>query len=68
MFSVGDRVEVVSILDDYAPIERGTKGTVDYVNGPVDLGDKPFMQVGVKWDNGRTLMACVPPDVLRRVE
>lgn len=62
-FQVGDRVRLVRMNDDPDPVPVGTEGTVDYV-AAVDLGDGRFMQYGVKWDNGRTLMACVPPDAL----
>lgn len=63
-FQINDRVEVVRLDDPYDPIAPGTQGTVDYVN-EVSLGDEHFIQVGVQWDNGRRLMACVPPDRLR---
>lgn len=60
---IGDRVELVSMTDDPNPIPMGTKGTIDFIN-PVNM--KPaFTQVGVKWDNGRTLMVCIPPDQIR---
>lgn len=59
---VGGRVRLTGMTDDPNPVLLGTEGTVDYVNPRVDLGDGPFAQIGVKWDNGRRLMLCVPPD------
>jgi hypothetical protein len=56
---VGDRIELVSMRDDPDPIELWTRGTVDFVNDNPASG---FVQYGVQWDNGRTLMLCVPPD------
>lgn len=56
----GDRIRLVSMPDDPNPIPSGTEGTVTHVN-PVP--SMKFTQIGVKWDNGRTLMLAVPPDV-----
>jgi hypothetical protein len=61
---VGDRVEMISMPEDPNPIEAGTKGTIEHIN-PVDFGSEKFTQVSVKWDNGRTLMVCIPPDQIR---
>jgi hypothetical protein len=44
---VGDRIELISMPEEPDPIPPGTRGTVQY---------------GVKWDNGRGLSLCVPPD------
>jgi len=56
---VGDRIELINMPYDPDPIEPGTKGTIDFVNDNPAL---EFVQYGVQWDNGRTLMVCVPPD------
>lgn len=49
---VGDRIRLLHMgPDDPDPIPPGSEGTVDYVNADPDLG-----QIGVKWDNGRSLM------------
>jgi hypothetical protein len=61
--AIGDRIELVEMHDDPDPIPAGTQGTVDWVN---ELPE--FAQIGVRWDNGRTLMLCVPPDSFRVVE
>jgi Zn ribbon nucleic-acid-binding protein len=46
---VGDRIRVVSMLDDPDPLPVGSTGTV------VSVADGPFGQIGVDWDNGRSL-------------
>jgi hypothetical protein len=56
---VGDRIELISMPEEPDPIPAGTRGTVDFVHDAHSLG---FVQYGVKWDNGRGLSLCVPPD------
>lgn len=51
MYPQGTRIELIYMDDPYAPVSSGTKGTVEYVD---DMG-----QIGMKWDNGRTL-ALIP--------
>lgn len=60
---VGDRIELVSMGDDPDPIEPGTKGTVNWIGAPFQGHD----QIGVKWDDGRTLGLTVPPDRYRKL-
>lgn len=51
---VGDRVRVTGYMDDPHPIPVGTEGTVDWVG---EWSRTPWArQIGVKWDNGRTLI------------
>lgn len=50
---VGDRVQVTGLMDDPCPIPVGTEGTVDWVGQWVS---EYTQQIGVKWDNGRTLI------------
>jgi len=50
-FLKGTRIELIEMNDPYAPVLEGTKGTVEFVD---DMG-----QIGMKWDNGRTL-ALIP--------
>lgn len=47
----GTRIQLLTMEDPYAPVESGTRGTVELVD---DIG-----QIHMKWDNGRTL-ALVP--------
>ena len=46
-YPAGTRIELISMDDPLAPIERGMQGTVDIVD---DMGT-----LHMKWDNGRTL-------------
>lgn len=55
MVTKGDRVKITGVMDDPAPMEVGTEGTVDYVYDGGSGGPK-FAQISVKWDNGRSLM------------
>ena len=47
----GTRLQLISMEDPYAPVESGTRGTVEFVDDGA--------QIHVKWDNGRGL-ALVP--------
>ncbi|UEM11941.1 DUF4314 domain-containing protein [Bradyrhizobium barranii subsp. barranii] len=57
-FRSGDRIRLIAMIDDPAPIPPGTEGTVN--------GEPTFFEdswnVPVRWDNGRTLSMVVPPD------
>ena len=53
-----DRIELIRMDNDPTPVPVGTKGTVTYVT---DLG-RGETQVGVKWDNGRSLSLILPHD------
>ena len=55
---VGDRIALVTMGDDPAPIPRGTQGTVTGVSYWVG-GE---WNIGVRWDNGRTLGLVIPED------
>ncbi len=58
----GDRIKLLSMPEDPHPVPPGTLGTVVSVN-PVDIGGGDrFTQIDVKWDNGRSIMLCTPPD------
>jgi len=62
-FNAGDRIELVHMgEDDPCPIEPGAKGTVNYTSFFQDS-----WQVGVTWDNGRSLSLVTPPDEARLV-
>jgi hypothetical protein len=66
-FFPNQRIEMVSMTDDPNPIPKGTKGTVTGSN-VVNFDGSPFTQYYVDWDNGSSLMPCVPPDTLRLVD
>lgn len=64
----GDRIELVSMPNDPDPIPFGTRGTVTWNGGWVrGITARDYEQISVKWDNGRTLGLCIPPDVVRVV-
>ena len=58
-FPSGTRIILNSMNDPYAPVESGTRGTVRYVD---DAG-----QVGVSWDNGRSLSLIPGVDSFRKL-
>lgn len=69
-FDIGDYIELVKMEDDPDPIEVGARGTVTSVLRirHQDLPETYFEQVGVAWDNGRTLDLIMPPDVAKLIE
>ena len=58
-YPVGTRIELISMDDPYAPVEPGTRGTVAYVD---DIG-----QLGMQWDNGRSLSLVPGEDNFRKL-
>jgi len=61
MVKIGDRVRLIHMPNYPCPIEPGAVGTVDYVDkGYGDIHFPP--QIGVKWDNGRSLSLIVGVD------
>lgn len=69
----GTRIECLEIgpendgRPDPDPVAPGTQGTVDGVSGPhkTHPDEKPWYQIHVRWDNGRTLSLSVPKDRFR---
>ena len=55
----GTRIDLSSMNNPYAPVESGTRGTVQYVD---DAG-----QIGVAWDNGRSLSLIPGVDSFRKL-
>ena len=55
----GSRILLYQMTDPYAPVPSGTRGTVRYVD---DAG-----QVGVAWDNGRSLSLIPGVDSFRKL-
>lgn len=64
----GDRVRLICMEDDPAPVPPGSTGTVTNVSDLLTFGPKPFRQISIDWDNGRTLLTCVPPDRLEVIQ
>jgi hypothetical protein len=58
--SVGQRIELVRMGPDPDPIPPRTRGTVTSVHRGYGAA-----QIGVAWDNGRTLMLVEGEDVWR---
>lgn len=58
-YPLGTRVMLNNMNDPYSPIESGTRGTVRYVD---DSG-----QLGVAWDNGRSLSLIPGEDSFRKL-
>jgi hypothetical protein len=56
----GDRIRLLMMPDDPSPLPRGSLGTVRSVTQ--FKHSRGGSQIHVKWDSGRTLMLCVPPD------
>ncbi|WP_413431546.1 DUF4314 domain-containing protein [Crateriforma spongiae] len=61
-FQHGDRVRLVSMTDDPDPVPAGSTGTVAGV-----YPQRGWLQLDVDWDNGRSLMLSIPPDVAERI-
>ncbi len=55
----GTRIQLNHMEDPWAPVPPGTRGTVAYVD---DIG-----QIGMKWDNGRTLSLVPGEDSFRKL-
>jgi hypothetical protein len=64
----GDRIELLSMPDDPDEIAPGTRGTVLSVDAFDGWKGNEWKQVVVKWDNGRSLSLCMPPDTARVIE
>ena len=55
----GTRIVLSRMNDPFSPVEPGTRGTVRYVD---DTG-----QIGVAWDNGRSLSLIPGVDSFRKL-
>lgn len=61
----GDRIECILMPHDPDPVPPGTQGTVEQVES---LGRLYGYQIQVRWDNGRGLALCLPPDRYRLIK
>ncbi len=59
MYPPGTRLELISMDDPYAPVPPGTRGTVQHVDDA--------SQIGMKWDDGRTLSLIPGEDSFRKL-
>ena len=59
VYKKNDRVKLVSMGNDPDPIPVGTEGVVTHVQYLPSFNET---QVGVKWDNGRSLSVILPQD------
>lgn len=59
-YPVGTRIELIKMGNDPNPVPPSTKGTVVYVD---DMG-----QIGMEWDNGRTLSLVPGEDTFKVIE
>ena len=55
----GSRILLFQMTDPYAPVPSGTRGTVRYVDDAE--------QLGVAWDNGRSLSLIPGEDSFRKL-
>lgn len=58
-YPYGTRVELISMGEDPAPIQPGTRGRVHNVD---DVGT-----IHIDWDNGRSLGVVLSEDKIRRL-
>jgi hypothetical protein len=59
-YPAGTRLELTADMQDpYAPIAKGTRGTVAYVDD--------MCQIGMKWDNNRSLALIIGEDSFRKL-
>lgn len=59
MYPPGTRLELISMDDPYSPVPPGTRGTVQYVDDA--------SQIGMNWDDGRTLSLIPGEDSFRKL-
>jgi hypothetical protein len=64
---VGDRIVLLAMPEDPAPLPVGSKGTITKLPDDPERERATFgnFVAYVKWDDGRTLSLCIPPDEVR---
>lgn len=55
----GTRLMLIHMEDPYAPVESGTRGTVNFIDDQ--------SQIFMNWDNGRSLALVPNVDLFRRL-
>ena len=63
-YKKGDRVKLVKMGNDPDPVPEGTEGEVTHVQY---ISVFKETQIGVNWDNGRTLSVILPQDRIEKV-
>jgi len=63
----GARVKLISMPNDPDPVPPGTLGTVTSSRVIEGLTPRPYLQLGVTWDNGRSLGLVLPPDAVELI-
>jgi hypothetical protein len=63
----GDRIRLLAMPDDPNPIPVSPTAIVQRIVPVHRSIEEAWDQVYVKWDSGRTLMLCIPPDVVEVV-
>ena len=69
----GKRCKLVHMSDDPNPIEQGATGTINLIgplqnHSPIVPHGHEWRQIGVKWDNGRSLLVILPPDQIELID
>lgn len=59
LYPEGTRIELINMNDPYHPVEKGMRGTVDFID---DAG-----QIFMKWDNGHGLAIVPGVDEFRKL-
>lgn len=64
LYKKGDRVRLDKMTNDPDPVPVGTEGEVTHVQY---ISAFKETQIGVNWDNGRTLSVILPQDRISKI-
>lgn len=64
-YKIGDRVKLIKMANDPDPVPKGTEGEVTHVQY---ISSFKETQVGVKWDNGRSISVILPEDQIIKIK
>ena len=59
--NIGDRVELLDMMDTMTRLEKGSKGTVTKIDKEEDL-------IWVNWDNGEKLALLADADKFKKIK